>query len=305
MSVRCCRSLTKRIVLVFTLLVCTPGVARPDTPAAYERIIDDAVAEFAAGHFEEALAAFEQAHKTKPSARALRGAAKALFELRKYARCLDVIDQALVTEDDPLTETLRADLESLQTRARRFVGRVSIVVVPESAKVQLDGGVGLSRQEMSRGVALDVGSHVLDVTAADHVPQRRTFEVHGGEESRVAVALESSVPYATLRPVIKPTREDQHSVVPIVLGVGGVVASLAAVVGTSIWFVDRGDAVGRCNDAASVGASCANADSIAFQRNVATVSLSVSILAVAASAVSLWFVARDRGEPRRGSAVLR
>ena len=118
-----------------------PASARAQESAGneYNWLIDEALAEFDSGHFEEALSAFEQAFKLKPSARALRGTAKAHFERRAYTRCLSSIEQALASDVEPLTDALRADLESLKTRAQRFVGEAMIEVLPTTASVVLDG----------------------------------------------------------------------------------------------------------------------------------------------------------------------
>jgi hypothetical protein len=251
----------------------------------YERLVDEALAEFETSHFEEALSAFEQAYKIKPSARALRGVAKALFELRSYARCVAAIDRALASDVEPLTGSLRADLESLRTRARHFVGEAVFDVTPASTTVALDGEVVDVASTTPRVV--DVGPHTLEVSAPDHHPQRRRFEIHGGEVTRVRVRLD---PVRSVgAPVAAPPSGIEGRTGQLVLGISAVVASTAAVVGSSLWFVDRGQAVDRCDEAAGVGARCANADSVAFQRNVATWTLGLSSIALVASTVALVF----------------
>ena len=47
-------------------------------------LIGDAVAEYDAGHFQEARALFRQAHEKSPTARTLRGIGMCSFELRDY-----------------------------------------------------------------------------------------------------------------------------------------------------------------------------------------------------------------------------
>src|SRR5688500_110226 len=92
---------------VVGLAATSPAIAQEAPPrSTYDRLADEALSEFDAGHYEEALSAFEQAYKEKPSARALRGVAKALFELRSYARCVEAIDRALASEVEPLPENL-------------------------------------------------------------------------------------------------------------------------------------------------------------------------------------------------------
>jgi hypothetical protein len=275
------------VATVVALAMTSPAMAQE--PSAYDRLVDEAVAEFEAGHYEEALSAFEQAYKEKPSARALRGVAKALFELRSYARCVATIDRALASEVDALPENLRADLEALKTRALRFVGDASIEVTPSNATVLLDG------QAITPGAAhaLDVGTHTVEASAADHQPATRRFEIHGRETTKVRIALDPirRAPPETITP-------SENRTVPLVLSVGAVVLSTGALVGSSIWLVDRVDAVDRCNSAAASGARCANEGSIAFQQNAATGTLVLSGGALIVSAVALYFVLRgDRRAP--------
>jgi hypothetical protein len=274
--------------------------AAPTQKSEYDRLVDEALAEFDAGHFEEALSAFEQAYKVHPSARALRGVAKALFELRSYARCVATIDRALASDVDPLSGTLRSDLESLKARALHFVGEAVIEIVPESATVLLDGEAVEVHGSVSRVV--DVGPHTLEVSASDHHPQRRKFEIHGGEVTRITVRLD---PVVTLvNPPAPPPLSGDARTAPLVLSIGAVAASTIAIVGSSIWVVDRASAVDSCNEAAGVGARCANADSIAFQRNAATWTLVVSGAALVASTVALVLVVRgEKKTPARAATA--
>jgi hypothetical protein len=110
----------------------------------------------------------------------------------------------------------------------------------------------------------------------------------------VSIALE---PIRAARPSV-PVAAPENRTVPLVLSVGAIVLSTGALVGSSIWLVDRADAVDRCNDAAASGARCSNEGSIAFQQNAATGTVVLSGGALVASAVALWFVLRgDRRAP--------
>lgn len=265
----------------------------------YDRLVDEALAEFDAGHFEEALSAFEQSYKVRPSARALRGVAKALFELRSYVRCVEAIDRAFASEVDPLTPSLHADLDSLKTRALRFVGAVVIEVTPGGATVAIDGEPIDARAATKR--VIDVGTHTLDVSLPDHLPLRRTFVVHGGEVTRVPVRLD---PVRAAVSAAAPSSSVEGRTGRLALTIAAVAASTGALVGSSIWFVDRGEAVARCDDAAAAGARCGNADSIAFQRNAATWTLGLSGVALVVSAAALVFALRGEPKPPPRTAAL-
>jgi hypothetical protein len=296
------------LLLVAVHAAAGAGVARADdaTPAKteYDGLVDDALTEFDAGRFEEALSAFEQAYQVKPSARALRGIAKALFELRSYARCVQAIDRALASDVEPVTGALREDLESLKARALRFVGEAILEVSPPTATVVFDGeALDLSSGKAASRV-VDVGTHTLEVSAPDHEPQRRRFETHGGAVTRVVVRLDPVRTITAPLPQETPPANAGSRTPPLLLVMGAVAASTAVVVGSSIWFVDRGVAVGRCDDAAAAGARCANADSVAFERSVATWTLALSAAAVVASSVLLVVVLRGERRPAPRTAVL-
>lgn len=295
------------LLVVAAVAASGPGVARADdaepTKSEYDRLVDEALAEFDAGHFEEALSAFEQAYKVKSSARALRGVAKALFELRSYARCVQAIDRALASDVEPVTFALREDLESLRARALHFVGKAIIDVVPATATVVLDGeAIDVNAAKAALRV-VDVGAHTLEASAPDHQPQRRRFEIHGGELTRVVVRLDPVRTITALPPRETSPSPSEGRAPPLLLAIGALAASTAVLVGSSIWFVDRGVAVGRCDDAAGVGARCANADSIAFERSVATWTLALSGAAVVASSVLLVVVLRGERRPAPRTAV--
>lgn len=285
--------------LVALILAMSPTIAHAQDArerSTYDRLVDEALSEFDAGHYEEALSAFEQAYKEKPSARALRGVAKALFELRSYVRCVAAIDRALASDVDPLPENLRADLEGLKERALRFVGEATIEVEPPNATLLVDGRATTPRT----AIRLEVGAHTVEASAPDHQSQTRRFEIHGRETTAVTIGLEP----IRVAPPLQVTPNDSRTV-PLVLSIGAIVLSTGAIVASSIWLVDRADAVDRCNDAAAAGARCANEGSIAFQQNAATGTLVISSAALVASGVALWFVLRGdkRAQPTTTAAL--
>src|SRR5262249_43441282 len=66
-----------------------------DERGAVQGLIADAVAEYDAGHFEEARALFRRAQAEAPSARTLRGIGMASFELRDYVEADRALAAAL------------------------------------------------------------------------------------------------------------------------------------------------------------------------------------------------------------------
>ena len=87
-------------------------------------LIGDAVAEYDAGHFQEARALFRQAHESPPTARTLRGIGMCSFELRDYVEATRSLGASLRDTRRPLTERSRNGTRRLLlARAHTFVGR--------------------------------------------------------------------------------------------------------------------------------------------------------------------------------------
>ncbi|MFI5306659.1 MAG: hypothetical protein ACHQ53_04855 [Polyangiales bacterium] len=155
---------------------------------AYRQTIDDAVREFAAGHFEEARALFKRAHELSPNARTLRGMGMAAFELRMYVSAIRELDAALNDTRKPLDGDLRTQVQQLMAKAREFVGRVTLVLQPPEAKVLVDGKD--PQLEPDGSILLDVGTHVVSANADGYKPSNLRFNVEGDSEQTVRVALE-------------------------------------------------------------------------------------------------------------------
>lgn len=156
-------------------------------PPGYAQLIDEAIREYRARHFEEARALFARAHELYPNARALRGMGMADFELREYVDALAHLRAALASPVRPLSGSLRDETEALATRAEAFVARVALALQPRSAEVTLDGSpVAL---DDTRELVLGVGDHVLEFRAAGHASVRRSVKVRGGEQMELAVEL--------------------------------------------------------------------------------------------------------------------
>jgi tetratricopeptide (TPR) repeat protein len=128
-------------------------------------LIDDAVAEYDAHHFEEARALFRRAHQLEPSARTLRGIGMAAFELRDYAKSLRALEASLVDARSPLTGAERDEVEALAARARAFVGHFVIHLSPKQAVLRVDDAP--TTLDDGDILMLESGRHVLTAVADD------------------------------------------------------------------------------------------------------------------------------------------
>ena len=163
-----------------------PHPAAPET-AGYRQAIDEAVAEYAAGHFAEARTLFFRAHQLAPSARTLRGLGMVEFEMRRYVVSVDLLEAALASTVKPLQGNLRAKAEQLLARARRFVGRFVLSVDPPDAVVLVDG----ARVQLPAGqpLRLQVGEHVIEAQAPGRTTIKQSLSVTGSEDATIELRL--------------------------------------------------------------------------------------------------------------------
>ena len=175
-----------------------PGRARAQSET-YDARIAAAVDAFEHERWDEARAAFEDAHALVPSPRTLRGIGMCAVEQHDWGTAYHVLARALALHDDahPLTPSLRTQTEGLLARARRHVG---LYTVPGSASVTLDGAA--VEPEPDGSVALSEGTHLVVLTMPDGRRVERTLEIEGGEGPTVLpIDPGSFVHGATITPV--------------------------------------------------------------------------------------------------------
>jgi hypothetical protein len=156
-----------------------------EEPAGYRELVSEAVREFGARNFAEARGLFSRAHALFPNARTLRGLGATEFELRNYRECVQYLERALDTPVRSLDDDLRDRTERLLARARGFVGRLELTVMPASATAVIDGMPIRDAKE----ILLDVGDHELEFHAPGYLPEKRKLRVHGGDSRTLHIVL--------------------------------------------------------------------------------------------------------------------
>jgi len=160
----------------------------------YREAIDEALAEYAAQNYLEALSSFARAHKLSPSARTLRGLGSVTFELHRYSESVSYLEQALASEHKRLDAIIRAETERLLARARGYVAELALRVEPSGVRVIVDGAQ--VAWVAGQPLLLDIGKHQLEFRAAGCVADHRSYTVIGGEADSWHISLrqESSAP---------------------------------------------------------------------------------------------------------------
>lgn len=210
-------------------------------PAGYDHVIDQAVAEFGASHWEEARALFLQGHQMFPNARTLRGIGMSSYELRDYPEAVQALDDALASAVRPLTPEQRTQVSELRERAAAFVGRYEVPAAPAGARFYLDDAhVDVEGWPASAGhVLIGIGEHQVAIRLEDGRATSARIVVRGHTDGPLDIDLAPLAP-ATVATTSTTEPPPQYGTVPppppgpdltpwIVMGVGLGVAVVGGV----------------------------------------------------------------------------
>jgi hypothetical protein len=277
-------------------------------------LIGDAVAEYEAGHYQEARALFRQAHEKVPTARTLRGIGMASFELRDYVEAVRALTASLRDQRRPLTAEQKRHAEALLARAHTFVGRFTMKLKPAGSSLFVDGHP--ADLEPDNVLLLPFGRHQLSLRCASCSPAEKDLEVDvsGGERRDVELALApaaapgaidtsgSTVANGTTlgggtgasggtvtHPGGGDTTADKSSAHLWLAGLAGAAALGAG--GTALWWREQEKELDRCQAAIDSGGTCMGDEQANDRRKIAigaTIGLgAVAVISAAFSAV-LW-----------------
>lgn len=153
----------------------------------YDRAVELGVEEYSRGNWAEAFIAFRQAYRARPGPRPLRGMGIALFEQKRYAEAVAVLEQALAMEDAerPLDAEQRAHVERTLAHARQYAASVVINTQPQNARVEVDG-----RAVRGETLLLDGGRYEIVIRHSGYQPERRELEIGLGERRTLTIVLQ-------------------------------------------------------------------------------------------------------------------
>ena len=154
----------------------------------YRSTLKDALAEYDAGHFEEARILFRRAHEINPNARTLRSIGMASFELRDYVAALRALSAALVETRKPLSAEQQTHAKGLLERSRMYVDTYTLKISPAETRVLIDGRP--PELEADGSVLLGFGAHNVEVSKPGFALRTLVVNVRGGERKDLAMTLE-------------------------------------------------------------------------------------------------------------------
>jgi hypothetical protein len=164
------------------------GQAAPEPPAEYRELIDNALAESAAGRFQEAGALFRKANAVYPNARALRGIGMVAYELRDYVDAAHHLRLALSDPRRPLERKQRAEVKRLLDSALTFVASYELSALPANTSILVDSKP--AQPENDGTLLLGLGEHDVEVRSGPRVANGQLV-VRGGEHGPLPIVLPS------------------------------------------------------------------------------------------------------------------
>ena len=140
------------------------------------------------GNYGGALAEFEEAYRLKPGAGSLQNIALSQKGLFRYSEAAGTLEQLLARHSAELTDGERQAVNEALGELKALVTSIQLRVVPESARVVLDGRQ-LAPADWAAPLVLNVGEHTLSVDAPGYAPEKRLLRLAGGRRD-VPVVVE-------------------------------------------------------------------------------------------------------------------
>jgi len=266
------------------------STAEPKENAAYRSAVKDALAEYDAGHFEEARTLFRRAHGIEPSARTWRGIGMASLELGDYVAAVRALSAALIDTRKPLSPEQLEHARSLLERSQMFVDVYTLTTRPPDVGIVIDGQP--VEREPDGTVLVGFGNHMIEASKSGYVVRALPFTVRGGEHKQLVVNLERKPPEptGTAKSSLSPTAAQDMAPTTAsgaatagtgwLLAAGG--AGLLGIGAAAYWGVESAE-LGSCRGPPQ-GLRCNNESALVTKRNLgigATALASASALTMA------------------------
>jgi len=296
------------VALLIVTVAATGARAADDDTTPISVLIGDAVAEYDAGHFQEARALFRQAHERSPSARTLRGIGMCSFEMRDYVEATRALTASLRDQRRPLTSEQKRHAEALLARAHTFVGRFNVKLKPAAASLFVDGHP--AELEPEGVLLLGFGRHQLSLRCASCSPTEKdeAVNVSGGEHKDIELTLAPAPPTPPPDTSAAGTGAGTGATVGILSPPGGdkdtaggssthlwftglAVAAAVGAGGSALWWRNRQSELDTCRAGEASMGECLSESTIVSQRRTAIgLTLGLGAAAVVSGVVAglLW-----------------
>jgi hypothetical protein len=282
------------------------GLPDPKEDPKYRSTLKEALAEYDAGHFEEARSLFRRAHDINPNARTLRSIGMASFELRDYVGAVRALSASLAETRKALNPEQRAHAHGLLERSRMYVDVYNLKVVPSDARVLIDGRV--PEYEEDGTLLLGFGSHNLEASRPGYLLRSIGVNVSGGEHKELAVTLERKATAQVkpglgegtsnqVREKLRPAPEKSRGTI-LLFAAGG--AALGSATAAVFWLFANNE-LDKCRKPAE-GMQCDTGGTIKTNRNIAmTTTIITGAAALTLATIGFFSMESKKPSSKRSS----
>jgi hypothetical protein len=175
-----------------------------DARAKAKASFQHGVADYDAGHYEQALKEFEEAYRLRPHPLVEVNIANCYDKLGKPDLAIQHFEVFL--SSDAGTPEQRQEVTVAVDRLREATGKVLLHVTPEGADLVIDHGEP-RHTPLAEPLALEPGKHTIEARMAGYKTAQRTLFVKGGTTLELSIILEQEGPPAAPVLAVKPVEE--------------------------------------------------------------------------------------------------
>lgn len=175
--------------LGLALSLAAPSASAQRAPNPAREAFDRGISALESQRYVDALAAFEESYRLRPSPVALYNVAVAQRGLGRIRDAIATFERYLEAPERGIDRARLASIRAELNALRAQVVALRLMLSPSNATVNVDGRP--TRMDSAEGVTLDPGMHVIEVSAEGYRTTRREVDLRPGSTVVLDTALES------------------------------------------------------------------------------------------------------------------
>jgi hypothetical protein len=184
----------RRLVLLLLITFATIGTASAEDPKrAATKLLKDGDRLFKKGDYEAALAKYQKAFETFPSAKIYFPMAQAEEQLGRYIDAHTHYELLLSEAGEPIPEQLRTEAQAALTAVEQKLVTIKFDVRPLGSTITVDN-VELGQTPLDKPVRLMPGPHTWSITKDGFMPVEKEMDLDPGITIDETVQLEVDKP---------------------------------------------------------------------------------------------------------------
>ncbi len=186
------------------------GASDEELKAQAKQRFQQAVSDYDAERYEQALASFQEAYRLRPHPLVNVNIANCYDKLNKPLQAIFHFERFI--ESDAGTPAQRSEVESALARLRKRVGQLLLRISPDGATVMIDQG-DQRRTPILEPIPLEAGHHMIQVRLDGYRTLQRNVTIDGGTTFELSLALEpetaGALPVLSVTPTVSQTPGQQ------------------------------------------------------------------------------------------------